>query len=117
MEGTINQFDYKQSYKRNLPHLQPPQATLFVTFRLDGSVPEPVLEQWRIEKKRLETTLLRWTARTPEGTLPDWKEMVALPRAIAPVSCLLPFKSPKNLRNDKPDRRATGTSAHFAANN
>ena len=50
--GVMSQFGYQQSYERNLPHLQPPEATLFVTFRLDGSIPEPVLEQWRVEKKR-----------------------------------------------------------------
>jgi hypothetical protein len=43
-----------------LPHIQPPEATLFVTFRLDGSLPKPVIEQWRVEKKQLEMTLMRW---------------------------------------------------------
>ena len=67
----MNQFEYKPSYERNLPHIQPPEATLFVTFRLDGSIPEPVLEQWRVEKKRLEMTLLRWAAISAPGTIPD----------------------------------------------
>lgn len=67
----MNQFQYREFYERNLPHMQPPEATLFVTFRLDGSLPETVLEQWRVEKKRLEMTLLRWAAISPEGTLPD----------------------------------------------
>jgi REP element-mobilizing transposase RayT len=67
----MRQFDYKEFYQRNLPHFQPPEATLFVTFRLDGSIPKPVLEQWRIEKKRLEMTLLRWAAISQPGTIPD----------------------------------------------
>ncbi len=67
----MNQFEYQEFYHRNLPHLQPPEATLFVTFRLDGSLPEAALEQWRIEKKRLEMTLLRWAAISPPGTIPD----------------------------------------------
>ncbi len=71
----MNQFEYKQSYKRNLPHIQPPEATLFVTFRLDGSIPEPALEQWRIEKKGLEMTLLCWAAISPPGTIPDPEEV------------------------------------------
>ncbi len=71
----MNQFEYKPSYERNLPHIQPPEATLFVTFRLDGSIPEPVLEQWRIEKKRLEMTLLRWAAISPPGTIPNPEEV------------------------------------------
>jgi REP element-mobilizing transposase RayT len=71
----MNQFEYKPSYERNLPHIQPPEATLFVTFRLDGSIPEPVLEQWRIEKKRLEMTLMRWAVISPPGTVPNPEEV------------------------------------------
>lgn len=67
----MNQPDYQEFYERNLPHFQPPEATLFVTFRLDGSLPEAALEQWRVEKKRLEMTLLRWAAISPPGTIPD----------------------------------------------
>jgi REP element-mobilizing transposase RayT len=51
---------------------------LFVTFRLDGSIPQPVLEQWRIEKKRLEMTLLRLAATAPEGTIPDPREVAEM---------------------------------------
>jgi len=45
---------YKQFYRRTLPHIQPPNATFFVTFRLAGSVPKSVLEQWKQEKRWLE---------------------------------------------------------------
>ncbi len=38
-------LNYKPSYRRNLPHLQPPGATLFVTFRLAGSIPAAVMER------------------------------------------------------------------------
>src|SRR5215831_8076410 len=55
----MNQFDYKQFYGRNLPHIQPPEATLFVTFRLTGSIPREVLEEWLREKKELEMRRLR----------------------------------------------------------
>ena len=58
----MNQFTYKQNYRRRLPHLQPPEATLFVTFRLEGSIPKKVMEEWRIEKKRLEAGQLRRVA-------------------------------------------------------
>jgi hypothetical protein len=67
-ERAMNQFGYKPSYERNLPHIQPPEATLFVTFRLDGSIPEPVLEQWRIEKKRLVQEIRRCSGRRRDGT-------------------------------------------------
>lgn len=55
----MNQFDYKQFYGRNLPHVQPPDATLFVTFRLAGSIPREVLEEWLREKKQFEMRRLR----------------------------------------------------------
>ena len=57
-ERRVNQFDYKLLYRRNLPHIQVPGATIFVTFRLDGSIPEAVLERWRTEKKLLEMALI-----------------------------------------------------------
>jgi putative transposase len=34
----VNALRYKRFYRRHLPHHQPPGATLFVTFRLAGSV-------------------------------------------------------------------------------
>lgn len=67
----MSQFGYKEYYHGNLPHIQPPEATLFVTFRLDGSLPASVLEHWRIEKKQLEMSLMRWAAISPPGTTPD----------------------------------------------
>ena len=45
--------DYKFQYRRNLPHIQPKGATLFVTFRLYGSIPISVLEEWQ-ELKQLK---------------------------------------------------------------
>ena len=50
----MNHFDYKPFYRRNLPHIQPPGATFFVTFHLAGSLPQSVLRQWREEKSQLE---------------------------------------------------------------
>ncbi len=46
----MNHFDYKPFYRRNLPHIQPPGATFFVTFHLAGSLPQRILEQWKAEK-------------------------------------------------------------------
>ena len=36
-------------YQRNLPHIMPPGATLFITFRLAGSLPLAVIEQLKAE--------------------------------------------------------------------
>ena len=46
----MSNFDYKSFYRRNLPHIQPPGATFFLTFHLAGSLPRRVLEQWESEK-------------------------------------------------------------------
>ena len=50
----MNHFDYKPFYRRNLPHIQPPGATFFVTFHLAGSLPRAVLQQWKTEKYQLQ---------------------------------------------------------------
>jgi REP element-mobilizing transposase RayT len=45
--------------RRHLPHIQPPGATLFITFRLAGSIPSRALEQLLSEARRIETRLGR----------------------------------------------------------
>lgn len=45
----MNRLEYQSSYSRNLPHIQPPGATLFVIFRLAGTLLLPVVEQLRGE--------------------------------------------------------------------
>ncbi len=52
-------YDYKQFYRRKLPHIHPPGAILFVTSRLAGSVPKAVLQEWKSEKQWLEHELKR----------------------------------------------------------
>jgi REP element-mobilizing transposase RayT len=49
----MSHFNYKESYRRNLPHIQPPGATFFVTFRLAGSLPQSVIDQWNRERQWL----------------------------------------------------------------
>ena len=71
----MNQFEYQEFYSRNLPHIQPPEATLFVTFRLDGSIPEPVLERWRMEKRVLKAMILKREAAAQSGAISDLDEV------------------------------------------
>jgi len=52
-------FGYKPFYRRKLPHIHPPGATFFVTFRLAGSIPKVVLEQWKSEKQWLDHEIKR----------------------------------------------------------
>ena len=39
--------------RRNLPHLEFPNSTYFVTFRLNGSVPQSVLLKWKQERHEI----------------------------------------------------------------
>ncbi len=41
----MSQFDFDLFYERNLPHYQPEGATLFITFRLAGSLPKEVMDR------------------------------------------------------------------------
>src|SRR5262245_8881335 len=90
----MSQLEYQEYYERNLPHFQPPEATLFVTFRLDGSLPDAALEQWRIEKKRLEMTLLRWAAISPPETIPDPEAVAEEKLKFRVLSMICPLQSP-----------------------
>ncbi len=49
----MSHFDYQPAYRRNLPHIQPPGATFFVTFRLTGCLPQSVVRQWNRERQWL----------------------------------------------------------------
>jgi REP element-mobilizing transposase RayT len=40
-------------YRRYLPHLETQDATYFVTFRLEGSVPAKVVENWKSERDEI----------------------------------------------------------------
>ena len=52
-------------YRRNLPHIQPPGGTFFVTFRLAGSIPADVLAMLHAEAERIHAELERMPA-SPE---------------------------------------------------
>jgi putative transposase len=47
----MNTLKYKRSYRRRLPHIQPPNAVFFITSRLAGSLPNKV---WLDLRTRLE---------------------------------------------------------------
>ena len=49
----MSQFQYKKTYRRNLPHIQPRGATFFITFRLAGSLPQSLIDQWQKERQWL----------------------------------------------------------------
>jgi len=47
----MSHLEYQLTYRRNLPHIQPLNATLFVTFRLAGTLPKSLIARWQ-EKRR-----------------------------------------------------------------
>ena len=53
----MSTLDYQFSYKRQLPHIQPPGAILFVTFRLAGSLPATAFQRLREEADQIEADL------------------------------------------------------------
>jgi putative transposase len=55
----MSTLDYKLFYERQLPHYQPPGATLFITFRLADSIPPAVLDQLLAEREQANARLAR----------------------------------------------------------
>lgn len=55
----MTHFDYKEFYERKRPHIHPPDATLFVTFRLAGSIPKSTIREYRAKKDWFENELKR----------------------------------------------------------
>ncbi len=47
-------YEYKEFTERHRPHIHPPGATLFVTFRLADSIPQPVLRVYQAKKEWLQ---------------------------------------------------------------
>lgn len=46
----VNKLDYKQFSERHRPHIHPPGANLFVTYRLAGSIPAATVREYRAKK-------------------------------------------------------------------
>jgi REP element-mobilizing transposase RayT len=53
-------MDYKVFYKRNLPHYQPIGYTFFITFRLSGSLPITVIENFKLDKKNALNKIIQY---------------------------------------------------------
>jgi REP element-mobilizing transposase RayT len=49
-----NKLSYKSYYRRQLPHIQPEGATVFITFRLADSLPVEVVARLREERDQAE---------------------------------------------------------------
>ena len=67
--------EYKESYRRKLPHLHSVGSTLFVTFRLANSIPKDTLRRYRRERIQIETQLAQHVDDKGFDTRSDgWKE-------------------------------------------
>jgi putative transposase len=53
----MGSLKYQSEYKRYLPHIQPPGATLFLTFRLAGTIPRHLHEQLVAEQEEVAKRL------------------------------------------------------------
>lgn len=54
----MKNLDYREYYRRNLPHIQPRGVTFLVNFRLAGSLPAAVIEILREEADNIEKKIL-----------------------------------------------------------
>jgi len=101
----MGRLGYREFYRRHLPHIQPPGATLFVTFRLAGSLPESAVERLsrvagfnrRVQEASsgpeerprrahtdLERLLGRWDAALDEASAaPSWLGCADVARLVA----------------------------------
>src|SRR5258706_12080255 len=74
----MGQFGYQQFAKRHRPHIHPPGATLFVTYRLAGSIPQSTIREYRAKKEWLEDQLVRARVAFNDGPpeVSAWLERV-----------------------------------------
>ena len=63
----MSQFDFNLFFERNLPHFQPPGATLFITFRLTGSLPIETMNRLREDANRQIASIRHQTDGAPSS--------------------------------------------------
>ncbi len=63
--------EYKQFYRRKLPHIHSPGATLFVTFRLANSIPKSVINRYKNEKQFIENQIRNSVITTESNEIAD----------------------------------------------
>ncbi len=75
----MGNLDYKQFAERHRPHIHLPDAILFVTYRLAGSIPKTTVGEYRAKKEWLENELKRVRKLAPDSDAPavkHWPERV-----------------------------------------
>jgi len=79
-----------QFYRRRLPHWQPPGATIFLTWRLFGSLPQEALDRLAAERRLLEKQPIRTDETPRDRALRDGKRFFALADEMLAVSAIGP---------------------------
>jgi putative transposase len=69
----MDEYIYKEHTERSLPHFHPPNATLFVTFRLAGTIPKSVLRIYHAQKHWLEEETERVIRLNLKADSPEMK--------------------------------------------
>jgi len=65
-------------YRRHLPHWQPPGATIFLTWRLHGSLPREAVDRISEERRRLEQLPARPSETAHDRAIRQSKQILAL---------------------------------------
>ena len=91
-------LEFQQFYRRNLPHIQPPGATMFVTSMLDGAIPAHIQRQLSSEALYL-TSLLEKIADPLQKAEQTYIEMKRLFGRWDSELDRLNEKSPRRLAN------------------
>jgi len=76
----MSHLDYKPITRRRRPHIHPLDATLFLTFRLAGSIPQAIVRNYKEKRKHLTEQLRR--ARSARAQDPDSSELQLLAERI-----------------------------------
>lgn len=70
----MSTLDYKSFTERRRPHIHPAGATLFVTYRLAGSIPQGVVRAYKAKRDWLENELTRTRKQALAGQSPEQTE-------------------------------------------
>ena len=72
----MGNLDFKQFSERHRPHIHTPGKTLFVTYRLAGSIPKATLREYKAKKDWLENELRRVRNLADGHETPELKQQL-----------------------------------------
>ena len=74
----MGHLDYKQFAERHRPHIHPPGAILFVTYRLAGSIPKATVRVYKAKKEWLKEEANRIRKLSESEVKPAMTELLGL---------------------------------------